>query len=298
MIEVKQKIFQAMRNDTTIKALLGIVNEAWSDYRQGITPAAEIMYALTDSFADAIIRNTGGAGNIEGPSKSVDLSLFPAFQVVLSSMTAASVVIGLYNTGTATFHQCERVYAPGTFTYDIPTVTGESGVQTYRVRIIVEGTDGQQATFDSFMISGSGGTLWLEHFQGGIPGQEPTGTADGRIVWNYMPENPVFPMIVFWESSSKVDVRFKDIQTITDLFYDLEIWDEAPDSTTIERVKDRIMQIFQDTHESFSDSTVQFYVSEVVDGAGDSFTTVVNRWIGRLRMHFKVQMVSDITKNI
>jgi hypothetical protein len=298
MIEVKQKLFQALRNDPTMKALLGISNGEWQDYRQGITPAAEIRYALTNSFADVFLRNAGGSGNVQSPVQSVNLLQYPTLEIVMTNMTAPSVVIGLVDTATSTYYQCARVIAPGAYTYDIPTVTGQSGTQSYRVRITVEGANGDKATFDSVKIYGVGGTLWLEDFQGGIPGEEPTGIADGHIVWNYMPENPIFPMIVFWESSSKVDVRFKGVQTITDLFYDLEIWDEAPDSTTIEQVKDRIMQLFQDTHEGFSDTVVNFYVSEVVDGGGDAFTVFNNRWYGKLRLHFKMQMVSDITKNI
>lgn len=120
------------------------------------------------------------------------------------------------------------------------------------------------------------------------------GGDDGHIAWNYLPDNPVFPMLVYWEGASKAENRFRGIQTITDLFYDLEIYDEAPDSTKIENIKDRVMQLFQDTHESLSDQYVNFFVSEVTDGGGDAFTIVDNRWYGKLRIHFKVQSVAEI----
>jgi hypothetical protein len=185
----------------------------WYDATQGVGPAAEINYTDTASYAAVTVTNTGGWGNVNTYAVSVDLALTPKLEVTVTELHGATVRIGLFHRAPYQFFDCmgtgnPSISAPGTYTFDLPQVTGEGGVQSYAIQITVEGAAWSYAVFDSVRVYGTQvytptptvtstatliptatpsstptvpaaqAVLWLEDFKGGAPYAKPAGWYD------------------------------------------------------------------------------------------------------------------------
>lgn len=170
----------------------------WYDETDDAGFDAQIVYAATNSFADVTVAGTNGWGKVVSFSQNVNLSAYTKVEVVISALSSCTVRVGIFHPGPTPPYQLwdmsGSINATGTYTYDIPSVTGESGTQLYSIQLTVEGSNGATATFDSVRIyapgtptftptpsptvTPTGGDLWLEHFAGGTPGNQPPGWYD------------------------------------------------------------------------------------------------------------------------
>ena len=132
-----------------------------------------------------------------------------------------------------------------------------------------------------------------------IVSPDTTGPANGQIVWNYLPQNPIYPCIVYKRVTTKNELRFKYMQTaIAEMYFEIYILSDNPDPSLVDDLKDRITVLFQDTQEQLSDSYMNYYLSEVIDDAGDIFQTDDKKYYTTMRLRFKLQKVCDIVNNM
>ncbi len=167
----------------------------WYDETNDSGFNAEIAYNATNSLADVTVAGSAGWGKVTSFSQDVDLSLYNQVEVVITALNGCTVRVGIFHPGPTPPYQFwdlvtgASISTPGTYTFDIPSKTGESGTQFYGIQLSVEGPNGSYATFHSVRIYGGAvptptftplpsTNLWYEHFDAGTPGAQPAGWYD------------------------------------------------------------------------------------------------------------------------
>jgi hypothetical protein len=127
------------------------------------------------------------------------------------------------------------------------------------------------------------------------------GDATGRVSWHYLPSNPLYPSIIYRRLTTIQNTNL-DIKSLKDsMSFGIDIYDDTPSPETVDDIKERIRDLFQDETAALNslavDGTgkplIHFYVSEVIDDIGDAFLDTQDRWFTSMRVDFKVQLVCE-----
>ncbi len=129
----------------------------WYDGTDGVGPAANMVYAATDSLASITVANAGGWSKVISFTQNVDLAQYQKLMVNVSALNGATVRVGLSRSNPVyqrwdCLGAVPSLSVPGEYTFDIPTVTSEGGVQAYAVELIVEGAENASAVIDHVQI--------------------------------------------------------------------------------------------------------------------------------------------------
>ncbi len=128
---------------------------SWFDVtdRGGGPNPAEMVYSQSDSYADITVTGMDGAGYVTSITKSVDLSTYNRMEVVISDIQAGTTKVEIaLQKPTWEYFVFGTPTVPGTYSYNISSVTGESGTQLYYFVLKVYGPQWCYATFDSVRI--------------------------------------------------------------------------------------------------------------------------------------------------
>jgi hypothetical protein len=140
----------------------GVQPLGWYDETNDSGFNAEIAYNVTNSLADVTVAGSAGWGKVTSFSQDVNLSLYDKVEVVITALNGCTVRVGIFHPGPTPPYQFwdlvtgASISTPGTYTFDIPSKTGESGTQFYGIQLSVEGPNGAYATFHSVRIYGGG----------------------------------------------------------------------------------------------------------------------------------------------
>lgn len=116
--------------------------------------------------------------------------------------------------------------------------------------------------------------------------------------WHYMPDNPVYPCIIYRRLNTTQDQEF-DLSTLKDpMIFEITLYDSTPSPEKIDKLKDRISELFHRKNKELSDTHLHFYDASVVDDIGDAFQDSEGRWFTTLRLQFKVVKVCDLLNNL
>ncbi|MEW6516369.1 MAG: FG-GAP-like repeat-containing protein [candidate division FCPU426 bacterium] len=144
-------------------------NQHFSGGSQGAQPAgwydesddggmnAQIAYAATDSLAEVTTVSGQEWGKVLSYSADVNLNLYSTLEVTISAISGGTAKIAVFSqAGGWEEHVCSgSLAAPGTYSFDIPTASGWSGVKNLGVELISEGGN-CVVTFDQVRIHREG----------------------------------------------------------------------------------------------------------------------------------------------
>jgi hypothetical protein len=129
----------------------------WLDETDDATFDCHIDYSYTASLA-AITRTAENAwGKVLTVSQTLDVSLYPLVELKIEQLSdSVTWKLGIQEMG-GTYQRYEiqaSTTACGTLSYDYGSIIGWTGTHTFRVEIILEGSDGQWMELDHVRIYG------------------------------------------------------------------------------------------------------------------------------------------------
>lgn len=144
-------------------------NQHFSDGTPGAQPAgwydesddgamnAQIAYAATDSLAEVSTVSGAEWGKVLSYSADVNLNRYSTLEVTISAISSGTAKIAVFSlAGGWEEHLCSTsISTPGTYSFDIPTASGWSGVKNLGVELISEGGN-CIVTFDQVRIHREG----------------------------------------------------------------------------------------------------------------------------------------------
>ena len=119
-----------------------------------------------------------------------------------------------------------------------------------------------------------------------------------HVFWHYLPSNPVYPSIIYRRLNTEQDQIFNHSTLKNPMTFELSIYDSTPSPEKIDKIKDRITELFHGAEATLSDTHLHFYDASVMDDIGDSFLDADDRWFTTLRLQFIVIKVCDLTNNL
>lgn len=140
----------------------GLKPAGWFDNTDDPSFDCTIVYDATPSLALLTVVDVAGWGKVVSFSQNVDLDVYNKVEVVISELDpSASMRVGIFHPGPVPPYQFfdllgsgPSIFLPGTYVFDIPSITGETGVQFYGIQLALEGPNGIQAKVDSVRIFG------------------------------------------------------------------------------------------------------------------------------------------------
>jgi hypothetical protein len=134
----------------------------WFDASNGVGPAAEIVISntpATTSYADVTVTNSAsGYGSVTNLTHTINVTQFPYLNVTIAQLHGSTVVFTIFdntNPLAPVAHPLTPAHigVPGTYTFNIPNLTGLSGAVPIFLQISVEATQWNWAKFDLIDIS-------------------------------------------------------------------------------------------------------------------------------------------------
>lgn len=162
---------------------------ALNAYSSGLFPAAvfNLQAGSPMTIARSSVANAGGWGIVNSETMFVNLSEYQVLRVIISSLSSATVVIGVTdasNPSTPIYYRLNptSISATGTYEFNIPALTGLAGYKSVYINLIVEAIPGNWAEFDRVTLMTADGSDFAfdDDFTVGTAGTRPSGWFDSR----------------------------------------------------------------------------------------------------------------------
>jgi hypothetical protein len=135
----------------------------WFDASDGVSLPNPAQIAISNfpaatSYADVTVTGSTGFGNVTNASQTINLTTFPFLNVIIAELHSSTVVVTLFDNTVPAAPVAHRlnpvsIGAPGTYTFNIPSLTGLSGAVPVFIQLTVESALGNWAKFDLVDIS-------------------------------------------------------------------------------------------------------------------------------------------------
>ncbi len=153
------------RSDDVPTAYAGAQPPGWYDQRNNASFNAMLMYSNTDGLAELNTCSGAPWGKVLSFSQNVDLSVTPILGVTVSGVPYGTFKIAVFSQadGWEEHVLTGSLNQPGQYAFNLPELTGWSGVKNMGVELIVEGANGT-VVLDSVLLRNGGTSLPLATF--------------------------------------------------------------------------------------------------------------------------------------